>query len=82
VRTVLAKFSVRQIEAASETSLERVRNATAAGDRASADIFRRVADECSRELEDRLLALAAKSVVNESGRADRQAREFASRLRG
>ena len=73
VRKVLEKFSVRQVESARGTALERHRNATAAGDRASAAIFKRVADECSAELEDRLLAVATRSVLRESQEADRQA---------
>jgi hypothetical protein len=73
VRKVLERFPLSAVESARDTALERHRNARNAGDKANADLFRRVAQECSEELEDRLLAIAARDVLRESSEADRQA---------
>ena len=76
VRKVLEKFSVRQVESARGTALERESNARKAGDKASAAIFQRIAHDCSAELEDRLLTIATRDVLRESGDVDRQARDL------
>ena len=80
VRKVLERFSVRQVESARETALERAENARGVGDKASAGIFERVAQEASQELEDRLLAIAARDVLREGQEADRQAAGFLKQM--
>jgi hypothetical protein len=80
VRKVLERFPMSAVESARETALERSANARWAGDKANADLFRKVADECSQELGDRLLTVAARSVVDEGQKADRQARELIGQM--
>ena len=72
VRKVLERFSVRQVEAARDAALERAENARKAGDRHSAAIFAKVAQEASQELEDRLLAIATRDVLREGQETVRQ----------
>jgi GH15 family glucan-1,4-alpha-glucosidase len=71
VRKALERLTIGQVESARDTALKR---ATEAADAAEADIYRRVADECSAELEDKLMAVATRAVVDESQRTDRQMR--------
>jgi hypothetical protein len=68
VRQVLSRFSLRHLEEARHVALEHSENARKAGDKSSADLFKRVADECSQEAEDRLLEAAIREVAREAQR--------------
>jgi hypothetical protein len=70
VRSVLAKFSDRQVSAAADTAREREDAAKRAGDKRNAGIFAKVAEEAERELADRALASITRSIVREGARAD------------
>jgi hypothetical protein len=79
---VLARFSIRQVESARDTALERAENAHKAGDKRSEGIFLKVAQEASQELEARLLTIATSDVMRESQESDRQATELLRQMAG
>jgi hypothetical protein len=72
VRKALERLTIGVVESARDTALARAQRAT---DATEAGIYKRVADECSAELDDRLMAVVTRAVVQESVTADRSARD-------
>lgn len=80
VRDVLSKSGIGTVESCRDTALSRSEKARKAGDMVSAEMFAKVAQEASRELEGRLLVIAARECLREAGEAGRQARELITQM--
>lgn len=73
VRAALAKVSTRELESAIGTCCQRQRDAD---DSRTADLFKRIADDMTAELYNRLLTIATRDILAES----REATKLASAL--
>lgn len=66
--------------AAREAAVQREDAAKGTGDKRNAAVFRKVADEAARELEDRALAVATRSVLKEGAQVERDAAALPSQV--
>jgi hypothetical protein len=80
VRDVLRRFPDKAVTAAMETAQARESAAKRSGDKRSAHIFSKVAEEAERELAGRALATITRSIVREGGQADRDAANLLNQM--
>lgn len=80
VRTVLARWSVRQIESALAVAREREANTRQVKDVRSREIFARLVADIESELNDRLAVIATRDILKESQEADRQSRQLITQM--